>query len=183
MTPYFNTPEKLAALAVEQSSWAGTPWHRNAALKGVGADCVQWIGAGLVNVGHLPHFTPPRYNVDGGHHESDSALVTWLAQQGKFFARVDLAEASVGGCVNCGAAPNPPRLYQCEPGDVLCFCLHTGRIEWHAGWFRGEGKVLHTLEGHSIVEQSLGDSTYNRRLKAVFRPVACPLPLTALPLP
>jgi cell wall-associated NlpC family hydrolase len=38
-------------VAAEAMSWVGTPWHRNASLKGVGADCVGVVAGTALALG------------------------------------------------------------------------------------------------------------------------------------
>ena len=48
-----------AMVVAEAMSWIGTPWHRNASLKGVGADCVGVVAGTALALG-----LPVRYRND-----------------------------------------------------------------------------------------------------------------------
>ncbi|HZV37012.1 MAG TPA: hypothetical protein VFB72_20720, partial [Verrucomicrobiae bacterium] len=54
MTPWFNTPERIAALQATAKAWDGTPFMPNACLRGHGVSC-QKLAAGIyVDAGFFP---------------------------------------------------------------------------------------------------------------------------------
>jgi cell wall-associated NlpC family hydrolase len=173
--PFFNSPARLDLLAGVLRSWLGTPFHAYARLKGVGVDCVQLAGAVYVECGHLDRFEPPRYTMDGWHHNERSAVLDWLADSPRF-VRCDAAAAPPPpGCKTCGTAARPPSPVSCLPGDLVVFRL--GRLAHHVGVAAGEGRFLHVMQHGTAGFAELADPTFGRRFEAAFRPVnAAPRP-------
>jgi len=182
--PYFDTEERIASLLYHAAKWHGTPFHRNAGLLGVGVDCVHLAGLILRYAGALPEFRlPARYSMDGGHHQGESAIVAWL-DSNRHFARVpETPDIHGRGCVECGGAVGMiPDTHAVMPGDVLVFNVtrRGGGVEWHCGLMLHPPEFIHVLEGRTVEYSSLDDSTYNKRLRAIYRPVT---PNSQLPSP
>jgi hypothetical protein len=59
------------------ASWLGTPWHRNASLKGVGADCVGVVAGTALALG-----LPVRYRSDYPQRP-DGSLTRELARNAR----------------------------------------------------------------------------------------------------
>jgi len=149
--PFFNSPERLAALGAVAQSWLDTPFAPHAMVKGAGVDCVHLVAAIYLHCGVLSEFRPPRYSLDAGHHNKDSQLLAWLNDSPRF-ASVPFDPASV------------------LPGDTLTFNL--GLSEHHVGLMLDGQRFIHVLPRRRVIISSLAESYYRRRVTSVFRPVA-----------
>ena len=49
--PFFADPRQVDRLEQEVRSWLGTPWRHRTAVKGYGADCIQFVAQVLHNLG------------------------------------------------------------------------------------------------------------------------------------
>jgi cell wall-associated NlpC family hydrolase len=72
-----------AQVAAEARTWVGTRWHRNAALKGVGADCIGVVAGTALALG-----LPVRYRNDYSQ-APDGSLMRELAAQCVALDRVE----------------------------------------------------------------------------------------------
>lgn len=65
MTPYFDSPERIAALHAELRRWEGTPYVANTAVCQAGGDCVRTADAILRGCGWTRTLEWPRYQSTG----------------------------------------------------------------------------------------------------------------------
>lgn len=115
-----------AEIVEHARSWLGTPWHHQARLKGVGADCVAVAIGTAKNFGFVPDFVDdPRYsrNPDGS-----------MEQILEFYL--------------CRVAW-PERL----PGDVVHVAW--SRIPQHVGILTERDTLIHAYGHNGVVETSL----------------------------
>lgn len=147
MKAYFAGRERQALLLAEAQEWYGTPFVPHARVKGSGVDCVQ-LAAGLyISTGLLPDFKPGRYEMDGGQHNSYSQVISWLEGNASF----QRAEMPL------------------QVGDLLCFRM--GRQVHHVGVVLTERTFVHVCQGYTVREAWIDDSTWRKRLTAIFRPM------------
>jgi cell wall-associated NlpC family hydrolase len=146
MTPYFSTPERLAALRAHAEQWLGTPFAAHAMVRGAGVDCVHLGAALYMACGVFTEFSPPNYSLDAGAHQADSQVVGWLDSHPCFLR-----------------FPVP------LPGDCLCFRF--GKSEHHIGVLVDGAKFIHALPRRSVMFGSLRESYYAHRLAAIYRPM------------
>ncbi|MCD6051259.1 MAG: hypothetical protein K0Q55_2662 [Verrucomicrobia bacterium] len=147
MKAYYENRARQADLLREAQEWLGTPFLPHAHVKGGGVDCV-WLAAGLyLGTGHLREFKPGNYSMDGGHHNSFSLVTQWV-EQSKRFTPVEF----------------PP-----EVGDLLCFRI--GKCIHHVGVVLTEKTFLHVVQGGAVRESRIDDTTWRKRLSAIYRPV------------
>jgi cell wall-associated NlpC family hydrolase len=146
---FFADETRRRALIWEANSWVGTPFHGHAKLKGVGVDCVQLAGAIYIATGFLTEFNPGWYPIDGGNHDESSRVVEWIEQSGKFHR-----------CSPHGA--------QAMPGDLIC--IQYARVAHHVGVVVAGEEFVHAMFNHHVMMSSLADSTYAKRLNAIYRP-------------
>ena len=159
MKPFFSTPERLALLEREATSWIGTPFVPHACIKGAGADCVNPPGKTLVVCGHLKDFTLPRYSMDGGKHNAESQLNKYLDGHTQFA---------------CVWRRGEPRV-TASPGDIFTLKSAVGnRSAHHAGLVYKPGQVIHCLFQRKIVSWSIADPVLQRLLDAIYRPIEVP---------
>jgi cell wall-associated NlpC family hydrolase len=154
MRPHFTEWNRVEMLRLAAESWIGTPFVLHAAIRGAGVDCVN-LCAELLKSSSFPVDKSgwPRYAIDGGKHNQESQLLTWLNRQSLF--------QRIGADVYDAA--------HALPGDVLCFRL--GRSEHHAGLLVAGTKFIHCLERRAVMFATLADATFKRRLTVVYRPL------------
>ncbi|MCV6598439.1 MAG: NlpC/P60 family protein [Mangrovicoccus sp.] len=136
--------EKIVAAA---RGWIGTPYHHQAALKGVGCDCLGLIcGLWAEMIGPLPRKIPA-YTPDWAEPEGRELL--WEA------ARALLAEKP---------------LSEVAPGDVILFRMREGHLAKHLGLMAQLGTApsfIHAYQGHGVVESPLS-SPWRKRIIGCF---------------
>lgn len=119
-------------IAEQARLWIGTPYHNQAALMGVGCDCVGILqGIWLSLVGPLPAEVPP-YSDQWHHHQKESLLLDMLIN--KF------------GFIDRGVDSNPPL------GSVLCFGLKK-MVAHHVGVVTGPGIFVHAIRTVQKVQE------------------------------
>jgi len=156
MTPYFNTPTRIASLLPAAKVWEGTPFVPNAAIPKAGVSCQKLVGGILITTGHLPAgFVLPDEPMSWANAHKDSILVKFMAANTDKFLPVPL-----------------PAYCNALPGDVLG--IHFGGCIHHCGLvLTAEGKFIHVVRTRNAGVQysSLKDATFMRLVKAVWRPV------------
>lgn len=152
MKPFFNTPQRIAALDKEARTWLGTPFVPRAMIKGAGADCVHLVAGIYLAVGFLKSFESGKYALDEGNAKN-SKLAAW------FVGREDFVGVQALACP--------------LPGDSLLFKLG-GRVEFHAGLMLDHGDFVHVLPGRVTIVSNLRESFYRRRIVSIHRPMEVP---------
>ena len=143
-----NETETRAALVAEARRWLGTPFQPHQAVRGVGADCVQFALAIYKAVGHLPESTElPTYRLGQGDHLDSSIVKVWLSQS-PYFA---------------------PEEGWPQPGSLLT--MRVGRVEHHVGIMVTHQTFIHSMRRYGVAELSLKDSTFLGKLRTTWRPV------------
>jgi len=125
--------------------WIGTPYHHQAALRGVGADCLGLVRGVWRDLYGEAAEAPPAYTRDWAEARGREELVNGA---GRHLLRV---EAEVR-----------------RPGDVLVFRLRQGVPAKHAGVLVTEETFVHAVEGAPACEVALGQ-WWRRRIAAVFK--------------
>lgn len=147
MTPFFNSPARCAALAVEASQWIGTPFVPHGAVKGAGVDCV-WLAAELYKAtGALREFHPRPYTLGSSQHNSLSQVIEWLDNSPHFTKGVMPFQA----------------------GDLIGFKI--GKCVHHVGVVVSERTFIHSVQKYGVMESRLDDSSWLTRVAALYRPV------------
>ncbi|MEM9784295.1 MAG: hypothetical protein AAF899_17690 [Pseudomonadota bacterium] len=133
----------------EARAWIGTPYVRQGALCGVGADCI-----GLVRgvYGALMGVRPP--SVPGWRGDWAADKTAPLRQAARRFL-------------------NPCPLEEAGPGCVVLIINARG-LEGHAGILGEGGTLIHAVEGRGVVEVPLGATGRRTRFAAAFP--GAPLP-------
>lgn len=144
------------AIVKAARGWLGTPYHHQASLKGVGADCLGLVrGIWRELYGPEPE-AMPAYTRDWGDATGSETL---LAAACRHLARLDDVKAA-------------------GLGDVLVFRMRDEGVAKHAGIIvalpasglreRNGGRLVHAQEGIGVVEIELGP-WWRRRAAAAFR--------------
>lgn len=126
-------------------SWLGTPYHHQASVKGVGADCLGLVrGVYREICGHDAE-APPPYSRDWAEA---NGIETMLEAAGRHL--VPVPAASLGA------------------GHVIVFRLSAGMVAKHAAIATSPQTMIHAMEGAPVAEVALS-SWWRRRIAAVYR--------------
>ena len=125
--------------------WLGTPYHHQASVRGVGADCLGLVRGVWRELYGCDAETPPPYSRDWAEA---SGRETMLAAAARHLRRVE-ADARRGG-------------------DVVVFRLRDGTVAKHACILTSPVTMIHAMEGAPASEIPLS-SWWRRRIAAVFR--------------
>lgn len=126
------TREQIVA---EARTWLGTPWHHDAAIKGAGVDCAQFLRRVYIDAGAVPAFEVEHYPMQWYLHQGQPLFLEWVA---KFGHKVDVA----------------------LPGDVLMF--NFGRHAAHGAIVLDEHYMIHAQRVARKVIISSRDSLTHR---------------------
>jgi len=143
-------PKRGELVLAAGRTWLRTPFHWEASLKGVGADCKGLLGGAARECGFPEGNTMEAVLVGYARHIDEAKL---LAGLDRLFDRV------------------PCDLGQAEPGDVLAFRIRD-RVQ-HLGLYGGDGTrhtVLHAYSGNpSMVLEMPLERMWTKRLAGVWR--------------
>ena len=126
-------------MAVEASSWLGTPYHAHQRLKGGGVDCVHMICAVYEACGLVPPIDPGAYAISWHLHRDEELYMAALD------ARANRTE-------------HP------QVGDIALFRF--GRTFSHAGIVVEGGQLVHAYNragGGSVIKTSLSQAPLTGR--------------------
>lgn len=124
--------------------WIGTPYHHQASVRGVGADCLGLVrGVWRELYGSEAEPAPP-YTRDWAE---GSGRETMLEAARRHFAEVARGEA--------------------RGGDVVLFRLRSGFVAKHAAILTRATTMVHAMEGGAAAEVALSP-WWARRIAAVF---------------
>lgn len=127
-------------------AWIGTPYVHQAALRGVGCDCLGLlIGVWRERGGAVPSL--PAYSMDWS--EASGRETLWQALRDK------LLEKPIGAVGR---------------SDVVLFRMREGSIAKHLGVIANTGPsptFIHSMSGHGVIESRL-TPPWQRRIVAIF---------------
>lgn len=133
-----------AAIVAIARTWIGTPYHHQASLRGVGADCVGFIrGVYRESLGTDVE-ARAAYSRDWGEASGEETLLAAARQH-----LVEIAPASAA------------------PGDVLAFRYRTTFVAKHAAIIATPDTMIHALEGVGVCEVPLC-AWWRRHVAAAF---------------
>jgi cell wall-associated NlpC family hydrolase len=156
MTPFFSTPDRIAALRAAAQRWQGTPFAPAAAVCGPrgGACCHRLVIAGLAEAGFpINQADVPDGVLNRATHHSGSQMADWLRDNPARFQEI-----------------TPAALDGVQPGDLLLLRLGIGAH--HAALALDRREVLQTWQGIGAHIAQLADRRTAKRLLAVFRPLS-----------
>jgi cell wall-associated NlpC family hydrolase len=154
MTPFFSTPERLAALAAEAARWPGTPFVHFGAIPGRsgGASCHCLAHAVLTGAGFVIEDPLPRVRVTWARQHTGGLMLPWLRARGTLFEE------------------RPLEVGQIQPGDLLI--ANIGELSEHHCAVAVPGQqILHTLRREGAHLTALGDPVVRAITVGIFRPV------------
>lgn len=124
--------------------WIGTPYHPQAALKGVGCDCIGLIRGVLCDVAAVESTVPP-YTADWSDDADREPLLA--------AARAYLVEIA-------------PRF--AKAGDVVVFRWRAQKAASHAAILTSATRMIHAIDRAPVCEVTLTPH-WRRRIVAAFR--------------
>ncbi|MBU2533003.1 MAG: C40 family peptidase [Alphaproteobacteria bacterium] len=125
-------------------SWKGTPYHHQAAVRGIGADCLGLLRGVWREVYGGEAETPPPYTRDWAEARADEDLIDAAARH---LSPVPVAAA--------------------RPGDVLLFRMRKGAPAKHVGLLATPDTFIHAMEGVPVAEVAL-QAWWRRRIAVAF---------------
>lgn len=85
-----RSPDQLRqAIVAEALTWAGTPFHDRAGVKGAGVDCIHFIIRVFAAAGVIKDFDPPVYSPQWFLHKDEPLFLTGLE---KYAHQVEMPE-------------------------------------------------------------------------------------------
>lgn len=134
------TREQIVA---EARSWLGTPYHHQAALRGVGADCLGLLrGVYTALVGGEPE-TPPPYSASWGESDGQELL---LNAAHRYLRLVDYPKW--------------------KAGDVLIFRVRNARSAKHCAIALDGVNMIHAVSQRGVLITGIGE--WDSRVAGVF---------------
>jgi NlpC/P60 family putative phage cell wall peptidase len=100
-----TTAQRIKVVSVAKS-WLGTPYHSNAAIKGVGVDCARLLVEIYAEAGLIEHFVPDPYPADWHLHRSDEQFTTMIERYADEINKPNIGDVIVmrfGRCFSHGA--------------------------------------------------------------------------------
>lgn len=138
-------PHRQAVVVATARGWIGTPYHHQASLKGVGADCLGLVRGVWREIFGRDAEAPPPYAPDWAETDQGEAMLQ--------AARRHLIEIAVEDRA---------------AGDVVIFRMKRGAAAKHAAILAGPATMIHAMEGVPVAEVALS-AWWRRRIAAVFR--------------
>ncbi len=127
--------------------WIGTPYLHQAAVRGLGCDCLGMLRGVWAEVTGTALIAVPIYTPDWSEPQGDEVLLQ--------AARRLLVAKTVSNA---------------EPGDVVVFRMRAGAVAKHVGLQADAGQspsFIHAYQGHGVVENAL-TPPWQRRIVARF---------------
>lgn len=124
--------------------WIGTPYHHQASILGIGADCLGLIRGVWREIYGEDAESPPGYSRDWGETSGAETLINAALRH--LVTRAPGAE---------------------EIGDVLIFRMREGAVAKHAALLATPGTMIHAMERCRAAEVPFG-AWWRRRLAASF---------------
>lgn len=124
--------------------WIGTPYHHQASLQGVGADCLGLLRGIWRELYGVDAEIPPAYSRD------------WAEACGR--------EELIAGA---GRHLIPVQIHTIQPADVLLFRMREGAPAKHVGLLTGPTTFIHATEGAPVREVAL-QNWWRRRVVSAF---------------
>jgi NlpC/P60 family putative phage cell wall peptidase len=136
------TPDRIVAIA---RTWVGTPYHHQASVRGVGADCLGLVRGVWRELYGSDAEAPPPYSRDWAEA---GGLETMLAAAARHLQAILPSEA--------------------RASDVLIFRLRPGTVAKHAVILTSDTTMIHAMEGGAASEVPLS-AWWRRRIAGAFR--------------
>ena len=135
---------RLRAVALARA-WIGTPYHHQAAVRGVGCDCLGLLRGVYAELYGAEPEAPPPYTPGWAE---DRGAETLRDAARRHLTEIDVSEAGVG--------------------DVALFRWRPGLPAKHCAILGAPGRLIHAYDGHAVVESWMPEA-WARRLAYAFR--------------
>lgn len=135
------TPDDIIA---EARAWIGTPYHHQASLIGVGADCLGLVRGVWRTLHGRDAEVPPAYSRDWAEATGEETLLSAASRHLSAVAVDDM-----------------------QPGHVLIFRFRPDLPAKHAGILVTPATFVHAMEGAAAAEVPFG-TWWRRRIAGVF---------------
>lgn len=119
-------------IVAETRRWLGTPYHHQASLHGIGADCLGLVRGVWRALHGAEAEAVPAYSRDWAEATGEE---TMLAAARRHLREIDPATA--------------------RHGDVLVFRFRTYAVAKHVGILTGPARMIHAVEGLDVAEVAL----------------------------
>lgn len=123
--------------------WVGTPYHHQAALKHVGADCLGLLRGVFVELYGYDPEPPPRYSPSWGEVSNDELLLNAARKY------LDL-----------------PQYNGWKPGDVLVFRVKNAASAKHCAIVCDPENMIHAVSRQTVMQTTIG--AWASRVASVF---------------
>jgi cell wall-associated NlpC family hydrolase len=156
-TPFFNSPERLAALRAAADSWDGTPWAAGSGVKGArgGVCCHRLVTGILVDAGFpITQEEVPGGTLNRATHFPGSVMADWLRAHPDRFEEFPA---------------NPTTL---QAGDLLTIRLGLG--SHHIAIMADHLYVAHSWQGVGAHIGRIVEPKLLSRITHIFRPIEIP---------
>ena len=124
--------------------WLGTPYHHQASVRGIGADCLGLVRGVWRDLHGNDAERPPAYTRDWAEATGEETLLDAAARH---LVRIEVANA--------------------REGDVVVFRLRPNVVAKHTGILTPDSAYLHAMEGAPACEVPLGH-WWRRRIAGAF---------------
>jgi cell wall-associated NlpC family hydrolase len=148
MKDYFDDIERREKLLAILESWLGTPFRHHSGVKGLGTDCIHFVGRVFEEMGLVRWKKDiiPDYPRDWHLHSTREMLKERVLKELK------VVQVSLGD--------------ELKDGDILLF--HLGKAASHAGIYYKE-YVYQAVERMGVCKVSIVDKVAKRQLKFILR--------------
>jgi NlpC/P60 family putative phage cell wall peptidase len=136
-----HTRDEIVAAA---RGWIGTPYHHQASLRGVGADCLGLVRGVWRGLHGQEAELPPAYTRDWAEASGEETLLGAAARHLR-----------------------PVKIPLVQPGDVLVFRFRAGLPAKHTGILVTPATFVHAMEGSAACEVPLSH-WWQRRIAGAF---------------
>jgi NlpC/P60 family putative phage cell wall peptidase len=131
-------------IVAEARRWLGTPYHHQASLCGVGADCLGLVRGVWRSLHGTDAESVPAYSRDWAEA---TGTETMLAAARRHLREIDRTAAA--------------------PGDVVIFRYRARAVAKHVGILTAPARMIHAIEGAAVCEVPLG-IWWRRHMAAAF---------------
>jgi NlpC/P60 family putative phage cell wall peptidase len=136
------TRDEIVAAA---RAWIGTPYHHQASVRGVGADCLGLVRGIWRDLYGDDAEVPPAYSKDWAEANNREAMLEAASRHLKPIPATAIAA-----------------------GDVIVFRLRQGFVAKHAAIVASASTMIHAMEGTAASEVALSP-WWRRRIAGAFR--------------
>lgn len=147
MEYYFDDLEEQKRLKIILDEWVGTPFRHHCGVKGMGCDCIHFVGRVLEETGVLiwKKGMVPDYPRDWHLHNTREALQVGILEY------LNVEEVSAKKVMN---------------GDIIL--SHYGMAASHSGIFYDK-HVYQSLNGVGVVSLDFNDKKFRTKMKFFYR--------------